>query len=375
MFLIKKFIIFAVLFSFVFPCFCVTSSAEDLSWKDYIKEVDVEAGTVTVSLPATPSTFVVSPSGLQDQIFPYVDYMLYTFESYEETGREYSLQISPNPADHLFLGNVPDGTEINIYLDIRSVSYPDGNTVNGLPTIPVWNFTVDRYNANLFYYDEAGEILRVESMDFDEYYWAGDDPEELSTISTFWVIHDLNDPLGNFDSDEYFQSAHSMRTTYFFEGMRFSTTEEVKISISSFEILFYMDSLISSDGEYSEILEVILASLARYGKTVDLMTGDIIPIAPDQQVAIDSVADYETDLNHIADQGLLMGGQLFTDGLAFISSISPCILACSTLIDKFIDISPFRNLLVVSISLGSFALLLNLGIYILKSHSKSKGRD
>ena len=378
-FVIKKIIVSLVLLAFILPCFSFSASAEDFSWKDYIKDVDVSNGLITISLPANPTTFDIYPSGREHESFNGVHQLYYQFESYEETGMSYSLQITPSSSNFLYLGNIPDDTELNIMLDIRSVINPEGDTVNDLPTIPAWNFETARYYAHMYLFNEAHERIAFRSMQFGQWYIPGqtepDDWYNSDTVGSFYATATLSDVLGNFDDTEYLDNAQYFRGSYFFENMYFSSYTDCKISVTNYELVLHMDTLLSDTGEYSDILELILSVLAKRGETIDLLTGDIVPIPPSVQGEIDDVIDYENDFVFMANQGALEAGQLFTDGLGFITSISPALVACSTVLDKFINIAPFRNLIVVSISLGAFAFLLNIGLSVVKSLSNKDSKS
>ena len=375
-FVIKKIIVSLVLLAFILPCFSFSSSAADLSWKDYISEVNMDNDTVTISLPVTPTCFDVYPSGLEMQSFV-GDYLLYTFEAYEEIGREYTLQITPGCYNFLFLGNVPDDTEMNIMLDVRSVAYPEGDTVNQLPTIPVWNFEISRLNAHVQYFDSSHQRIALKTLDFGYWDWAGDDPSGESTTSQFYGTHVLKDPLGLMEGGEYFQNAQFMRTTYFLEGLRFSTHEEVKISVTNFDITLHMGSLVSPDGEYSDILEVILSELAKRGQTLDFITGEIIriptPVKPEGSEVVDNLIRFDTDFSSSAALGYDTALQFNALAPNVLADFGPALLAASSLIDRAASISFFDSLLVISISLGVFALLVNLVNQFFSSRS-SPGR-
>lgn len=370
------FFIKRLIFSFfgiflLFSCFFFSVSAADLSWKDYIKDVDPDTGTVTISLPVTPTTFDIYPSGLEMESFNGVEQLVYHFQSYEETGREYSLQITPGSSNFLYLGNVPDDTEINIWLDIRSVAYPEGGTHNDSPVIPVWNFDVARYNAHLQYFDASHQRIALKYLEFGEYFWAGDDPSGEVTSSQFYATHILQDPLGTMESGEYFQNAQFFRTTYFLEGLRFHSSEDVKITVTNFDIVFHMGSFIEGDGEYSEILEIILSELSKRGQTLDMVTGEIIrkPSVdkPAGSQIVDDVVRFDTDFAGSAASGYdnaLTFNQLSLDVL---TDFGPSLLAASALIDKAASLSFVDGLLVVSVSLGVFGLLVNLVNQIVSS--------
>lgn len=269
------------------PAVTPSVSAEDLSWKDYIQDVNVNAGTITIKLPATPSTFDVYPSGRDTESFNGVEHLYYQFESYSDTGMTYSLQITPCSSNFLYLGNVPDDTELNVWLDIRSVINPEGDTVNGLPTIPAWNFDIGRYYAHMYLFNEAHERIAFRSMEFGHYYIPGEtDPDEYfdsETNGTFYASAILSDVLGNMEDTEYLDNALYFRGSYFFENMQFTAYTDCKISVASYELVLHMGSLLSGEGEYSDILEVILAQLAKRGETIDFISGEIVALTKDPE--------------------------------------------------------------------------------------------
>ena len=376
-FIIKKIFFFIVLITFVLPSF--SASAEDFSWKDYIKDVDVSNGLITISLPANPTTFDIYPSGREHESFNGVHQLYYQFESYEETGMSYSLQITPSSGNFLYLGNIPDDTELNVMLDIRSVVNPEGDTVNGLPTIPAWNFETARYYAHMYLFNEARERIAFRSMQFGDWYIPGQtEPDEWynsDTVGSFYATAILSDVLGNFEDTEYLDNALYFRGSYFFEGMEFSSYTDCKISVTNYELVLHMDTLLSDTGEYSDILELILSVLAKRGETIDFITGEIIrqPVSqrPEGSDVVDNVIRFDTDFSSSAAMGYDNALSFSTGVGEVLSTFGPALLAASSIIDQATSIPFFDAILVVSVCLGVFGLLVNLVNQIISSSRSS----
>ena len=182
----------------------------------------------------------------------------------------------------MYLGNIPNDTELNVYLDIRSVVYPEGNTVNGLPTIPAWDFSFGEVSARLKFYDSTHKLLDSKYMELG--YWEDepwDDPTGTDSVASFTGITILSDNFGDLQTDEYFNNAQYFRATYGIKNIRFPVATPCKISIHKYELAFHMGSLLSSDGEYSDILEVILSELNDRGQTIDFISGEIVKLTQD----------------------------------------------------------------------------------------------
>lgn len=109
------------------------------------------------------------------------------------------------------LSNIPDNTELNITLDITSVELPVESVAR-----PAWDFSVGRYNAHMYLFNEARERIALRTMQFAEWYFPGVSDPSYSpdgnfndTIGSFYGTAVLSDVLGNFeDNSEYIENAH-----------------------------------------------------------------------------------------------------------------------------------------------------------------------
>lgn len=154
------------------------------------------------------------------------------------------------------------------------------------------------------------------------------------------------------------------------------------MSVRSYEMVLHLSDLLTGDGEYNELLGLILSSLERRGQTLDLVTGEIIrkpaPVRPSGSNVVDDLVRFDTDFAGSAAIGY-DNALSFSSGVGdILSNFGPSLLAASSIIDRATSISFFDALLVVSVCLGIFGLLVNLVNQLIsferssESHSKKQ---
>lgn len=271
--------------SSVFP----VPQAATYDFLDYMTNVRVtdDRNIVTISLPCDISRFDLYPSNMDIKETTFSDYMVYNFQDYESTGISYDLTLSPSwsnkSVNFLSLNNIPNNTEINVWLRIET--YTGGRNDLTTALYPYEDYEWDSEGGRIFYYKGADKV-RTLSVDFGYY-----DTPSNTPFHYFLGLGLLYDPLDPTGSD--FVSVDRMYPNFYLNGLRFNGDCDMKISVDSYEILLHIDSLVAT-GQYGKLLDCINDKLVSQGLYIDPKTGDITHIKPGVGEA-DSLLDQSND--------------------------------------------------------------------------------
>lgn len=366
----KKFVALLVVICLLIPCFCFSASAADFNYLDYITNVTVseEFNIVTCRFPASPFSMTIYPERSNSSSFNNVESCSYVFD----TMQQYRFMITPSSQNYIYLGNLPDDTELNVYLDIASFDY-DSSSPRPERT---WTMDIADADGRFYYYDANHQVLN----DYTNYEVAAGwlDPEGVTDQYMLQgFIFDNPDQDSPIVDESYF-----VRPRLFLFGVQFndlmgSDTVSVEFHVTEYEIVFFIDSLILG-GDYDKILDKINDHLKDQGKQIDTLTGEItripVPQAPSGSDIVGDILDSEGNLTGYAQSNLHVIDSYMNGISGILADLSPSLLATTTFLNQIINLEPVRSLFVIAVCVGLLGLVLNLGASAIRNEALSKQR-
>lgn len=153
---------------------------------------------------------------------------------------------------------------------------------------------------------------------------------------------------------------------------------------ANFEFTFSINSLLRQQmlsNKTNNILGAVENQLADNGQKLDdIINGNVTPEAPDGSGTVDDLDDVESGLRDDAQAGLDDGVQLQQSAFDVILTYLAAFNAIGLIFNLFADLPFFSALLAVSLSLGIFGLLVNLGNQLAhhgstKAHKEGKSKS
>lgn len=266
----KRWLVFGCIIAMILPCFFISVSAANYDYMDYITNirVDGDMNIVTVELPLGQSRFDIIPyyDGLQGEKETYIrDELKYPFSIYADSGISYDIYIQPNYGSFLKLYNIPDDTEINLWVELYS--YDLETDVPGSTLKPAWDFTYTQTTSLYTYLDTEYKALYSHGGAFGLWEDLGGFEQSYYDVT---ALQDNND-----DDPTAITGAAYVYPSLRFKGCKFNSSGSVGMHISLYEITLHIDTLIAGDGKYDELLDEINDALADQGKKIDKLTGAV----------------------------------------------------------------------------------------------------
>lgn len=317
------------------------SHAASYDFLDYMTNVQVydDRNIVTFSLPCTTSRFDIRPSDMDIKETAFKDYLIYHFDDYDTTGTTYDLTISPSwtssgRVNWLLLNNIPNNTEINVWLSLES--YTGGRNDTATAFYPLEDYDWSSSGGRIFYYN-GSEIVKTKGIDFGFSYTTTGNPP----IHYFLGTGFLQDPSS--PGAMNFMSVDRMYPNFYLNDLRFNEACDVKIGVYKYEVVLHIDTLVYT-GQHGKLLDAINDKLVAQGLYIDPLTGDITHIKPglgeDDNLLNDSNDKFKEDYS---------GFDSFDDALLGLQEID--VESFDTDIRNLVDpesflavISPFREI-------------------------------
>lgn len=338
----------------VFP-----AGAAGVDYNDLISNIVVDGDNdlVTVSVPSEYMTITIYEPATYTYLFADVASsatVSLTAEHY------YSVVVRAFEFEHLLLNNIPDNTMTAIVFSVDSTS---GYETPLLTTM--WDF-----------------------WDSRDVYLSSDLVTHSNTplYGVFSVDGPLSKPSGAFSG--------CVSLNYSNFSPLFS--RDYTFKVESFDLVFSISSLYrlqQQTGKTNEILTEVEKQLADQGKTLDdvlgeqqetndkldeIINGTVDPSAPAGSGNVGDLDDAEAGLRDDAQSGLDQGIAMQQSALSVFLQYAAAFAVAGDIFGVFADIPFFSFLLYVSVAIGLFALLLNLGLngisaYERKQHRSKKG--
>ena len=125
-FILKKILPVVLVLALCICCIPSTASATDFSYLDYITNVRVDGdlNIVTCEFPANPFHLYIYPELDADNPVSarYKDRVIADFDPYQS----YDITIVPSAGNTIYMGNLPDDTEMNLYLEVMRYDASSG---------------------------------------------------------------------------------------------------------------------------------------------------------------------------------------------------------------------------------------------------------
>ena len=371
----KRIICIICVISLCVPFLLVPSSADDMNYLDYITEITVseEYNIVTCKFPASPFSMTIYPEFNADQPLQFRNVGQVITDFY--TTQSYNINITPSSTNYLWLGNLPDDTELNIYLD---VSYFDPESASPRPErdyymdvrSPLGRFyyydknhtelkDYTNYQVNVGLYDTDGinDTYMMQGFIFDNP--DGEDtvlPDETQFMKPVFIFHDVSftDPTGG---DNVTAEFH----------------------ITEYEVIIFIDSLLLG-GEYGEVLDEINQALASQGKHINTITGAIerVPIPKPPK-------NYDAYLADLRDEDSFFEffstdpDNPFFEVMGGINTVmghyGDGMKAVSAFLGDLLELPYIASIGAISASVGLIGTFLGVSISIFKSSSSNRRGD
>lgn len=343
----------------------VPALAAVIDYNDYVTKVQVDGDNdlVTVKIPAEFAfvmVFDVTDGGKTTVYRGYGDYHDFTFE----LGHVYSFNVSIfgypyGGGSGLDLSYIPVGTQIASGF--------------GFDYAGDWEAIATPYmDVNYQYYEQgSGEILYYKWKDLE---W-----QDWEFFTDTYVVESVDD-------------ANVLTVIYNVTPNEMLSNVTTGIVIHDTTMVFSISSLLRQQqltGKTNDLLKEVESQLAAQGKTLDdikasqeetneklddIINGEVNGEAPDGS---DIVDDYESAEDELMDS--VSGGSDTFDDMTLsawdkIYAYSQSFLAFGVIFELFADLPFIQALLHISLSIGTFAFLLNLGYSAGRALSRRSGK-
>lgn len=368
-FILKKILPVVLVLALCICCIPSTASATDFSYLDYITnvKVDGELNIVTCEFPANPFHLYIYPELDADNPVSarYKDRVIADFDPFQS----YDITIVPSAGNTIYMGNLPDDTEMNLYLDIMRYDASAGDSPP-FP-IPTWTMDVGAVLGRFNYYDANHQQLK-EFTNYDVNTGLFDSTDWVDTYLMTGFLYDNPDQDTPIADETQFMSP-----VLLLRNIRFDEFATVTFQLQKMEIVFHIDALVLG-GQYNEILDVINKKLATQGKQIDKISGALYntpkPIKPPGSDHIQENIDLEDGLDdlakfHFDDSNVILYGGV----KSAIGQYGNAMVAVSSLLSKFIELPGVSTLIVVAGVVGTSGLFINLAGSVFSSvHNDAK---
>lgn len=357
--MIKRILVIASCVALLVCSFALPASAAVLDYNDYITNIQVDGDndivTVTIPLQGNTQYALYENSNLIGNIFG--NEIVGQFKY----GNSYNLYIMPTPFDSVLLSNIPSGTTVSYDYYITE-NYPAYNT-------PIVLFKVYYYMA------DGSTIIKSYELNRSPFEWAFpiestlDIPDGAVSFST--EVGFLNFSPAN-DKDVIYVATFGLKSY------------TLTMTISS------LYRLQQQTGQTNVILKEVEKQLADQGKTLDevlgaqkdtnekldsIINGTVDPSPPAGGDSIGDLDDLEGGLRDDSQAGLDQGLAIQQSTLGIFLQYATAFAAAGDIFGVFAGIPFFSFLLYVSVALGVFGLLLNLGVDVSLAVSHAAKRD
>lgn len=351
--MIKRILIFSLILVFVFSVLVFPVGAEILDYNDYVSDivVDGENDIVTVTLPVSSSRIAVfnQHTGIWESNVEGVSSSTVSMNNHTE----YSVRFVPDYLNQIGVDNIPDGTQILIKIGI------DASNPNN-------TFAHPQMADVLYYYLADGSVVsQVMSEGLTV---------SLPELATLGLSYTLSYPAENTKAFSFSMDLQNFKfSQYGTDYPLFS--DNVTFTVYSYSLTMSISSLYRQQqisGKTNKLLSAVEDQLEENGQKLDeIINGSVDPTPPPESDKVDDLEDLEGELRDEAQAGLDEGLAMQQSALEVFAQYASAFAVVGLIFGFFADIPFFKFLLYISVSVGLFSVLLNLGFDIGRARSRS----
>lgn len=355
--MLKRIVPLVAVLAVLVGCLVVPASAT-VNYNNYISNISVDGANdeVTVIFPGSYTDWAVIRNDIG---YHYSSGS--SFTSKYDVPDLVSTDIYANilrPVGGLELYNIPNGTTINFLSSIR-IDWE----VYAYPPITFQRSLV------VYYMDASGNLISFDTLDLG-IVTSGSNYSSNYYVSECDVTFQINKPNNAYAC--YFE-----HRILFTEGTTYTAT--ISGNISDLYLIFSISSLYrlqAESGRTNELLDEVSSQLEANGDKLDeIINGEVEPTPPAGSGSVGDLDDLESGLRDDSQAGLDQGLAMQQSALDIFSQYASAFAVSGLIFNTFANIPFFSFILYISVALGIFGLLVNLGVDASLASSRAKKRD
>ena len=340
----KRILFLILALTLCISCFALSVGAASdkvfLDYNDYLESVVVSDGYDNVKFTLPLSFFSTSIYDITDGYYPVWKGGV-SLSAYLTAGKSYRITFY---FPYLKIANIPDGTTINanLYISRDGVrAYPAGSL-----------------NAGASYFKKDGSFIIQKNNDVGNYSPAGDLVFDISVASV--------------------PEAYGMQAFYQFNNVSVSTSGTYTFTLTDCFFLASISSLYRQQamfGETNELIDEVNKQLEENGQKLDdIINGSVTPEAPNGSDTLDDFMDAENELLDQTQDGFDQAVNIFNQAPGIIALYGSAFFFVSSVIEIIATAGWIQGIVIISISLGLIAFIINMTATALNRLSKGGGK-